>query len=202
MKLTRATPKAIKYACLRFHYARAVPSVQYGYNVYNENNEWCGVICYGGGANSHLGNEFGFVQGECLELVRVALNGKQGKTSECVAASLKKLHSEAPHIKAVISYADKDQNHAGTIYQATNWLYFGLMNENTVGAFIINGKKTHPKTVHSLGVRQNISSIRKTLDPNAKEFITKGKHKYVYVFKKSIRKKFEKQSLPYPKKMV
>ena len=80
MRLTLANAKAIKHACLKFHYAKSVPSVQYGFNVYNDDDEWCGVICYGGGATPNIGKPFGLMQGEILELVRVALNGKQKTT--------------------------------------------------------------------------------------------------------------------------
>lgn len=30
-------------------------------------------------------------------------------------------------------YADADQDHYGTIYQATNWIYLGIQNENGRG---------------------------------------------------------------------
>ena len=74
-------------------------------NVYNEQDEWCGVICYGGGANNNLSKSFGYVPGEVLELERVALNGKQEYTSQAVAMSLKKLHEVNPLVKIVVSYA-------------------------------------------------------------------------------------------------
>ena len=200
MTLTLANSKAIKYACLNFHYAKSVPSVQYGFNVYNDTGEWCGVICYGGGANPSIGKPFDLKQGEILELVRVALNGKQKTTSECVAASLKELHKIDPILKMVISYADIDQDHAGTIYQATNWIYLGKMNVGCRGAFIINGKKTHPRTIGSVGGVQSLKWVQENLDENATEFYTKGKHRYIYVFDKRMRKKWLKEHQPYPKK--
>lgn len=47
--LKKATPEAINYACMYYHYAKAIPSAQYAYNVYNDVDEWCGVIIFGGG---------------------------------------------------------------------------------------------------------------------------------------------------------
>lgn len=199
IELRKSTPKAIKYACLHFHYAKCVPSVSYGYNVYQD-GEWCGVILFGLGATPNIASPFGCVQGEVLELVRVALNGKQKTTSECVAAALKKLHDDAPQIKIVVSYADADQNHVGTIYQATNWIYLGKQNEGQRSAFIIHGKKTHPRTIGSAGGVQSIKWVRENLDPNAVEFYTKGKEKYIFVFNKRNRKEWAKQAKPYPKK--
>lgn len=63
MRLTRATPQAIRYACLNFHYAKAVPVNVVGYNVYNINDEWCGCILYGSGANNDIGTQFHLPQG-------------------------------------------------------------------------------------------------------------------------------------------
>lgn len=200
MKITLATAKAIRHACLNFHYAKCVPSVQYGFNIYNDENEWCGVICYGSGATVNIAKPFNMAQGEVLELVRVALNGKQKTTSECVAASLRELHRINPVCKMIVSYADCDQDHAGTIYQATNWLYLGKMNEGSRGAFMIHGKKTHPRSVGAMGGVQSLEWVKTHLDPNATEFRTKGKHKYIFVFDKRLRKEWQKQALPYPKK--
>lgn len=149
MRLTKATHKAVEYACKHFHYAKAVPVNTIGYNVYNNSDEWCGVVLYGTGANPHIGNSYNLPTGGCVELVRVALNGKQECTSQAVAMSLKQLKKDCPLCRLVVSYADCDQNHLGTIYQATNWVYVGLNNENDIAAFIINGKKTHKKSIYS-----------------------------------------------------
>ena len=209
MRLTRANAKAIKYACLKFHYAKAVPVNTLGYNVYNDKDEWCGTILFGTGANNHIAEPYGMSQGEVLELVRVALNGKQEQTSKAVAIALKLLHKDCPMCKLVVSYADCDQNHIGTIYQATNWIYTGTNNIGSHGAFIINGKKTHPKSVYSQMVvidgkkthcPQSLEAIRKYLDPNATLFITQGKRKYLYPMDEQTRKKILPLAKPYPKK--
>lgn len=148
MRLTIATHNAIKYACLHFHYAKAIPVNTLGYNVYNKKNEWCGVILYGIGANNNIGKEYNLLQGSVLELVRVALNGKQECTSQAVAMSLKQLHKDCPLVKLVVSYADCDQSHLGTIYQATNWVYVGTSKQNqTDSSWIVNGKRYHGRII-------------------------------------------------------
>lgn len=201
IELRRATPEAIRYACMKFHYAKAIPSAEYAYNVYNEKNEWCGTIIYGVGATPNIAKPFGLANGEVLELLRVALNGKQPCTSECVAASLKQIHKDAPHIKMIVSFADMDQNHYGTIYQATNWIYLGDRNVGERGAFIIHGKRIHPKSLHSKGWVQSLKWLRENIDSNAQEVISKGKRKYIWVFDKKMRREWQKQAKPYPKKM-
>lgn len=63
MRLTKATHKAVEYACKHFHYAKAVPVSTIGYNVYNGSDEWCGVVLFGRGANQHIGTDFQTVMG-------------------------------------------------------------------------------------------------------------------------------------------
>ena len=187
---------------MKFHYAKAVPSYKYAFNIYNSAGEWCGVILYGFGATPNIAKPFGLYQGEVLELVRVALNGKQNATSQAVALTLKELRKIAPQIKIIVSYADIDQDHAGTIYQATNWLYLGKFTEGMKSAIFIKGKKTHNKTVIDKYGTSNVEKLKKIVDRNARAFITKGKHKYIFCLCKKQRKKWEKQSMKYPKKEV
>lgn len=111
MRLTHANSKAVDYACRHFHYSQSVPAVQYAYNVYNDQDEWCGCILYGGGANNNLAKSFGKNAGEVLELERVALNGKQEQTSKAVAMSLKQhfYKGKWTHERSINSRANRDE---------------------------------------------------------------------------------------------
>lgn len=207
MKLMRATLQAIRYACLHFHYAKAVPVNTIGYNVYNASDEWCGVILYGSGANNNIAAEYKLMQGSCVELVRVALNGKQECTSQAVALSLKQLHKDCPLIRLVVSYADCDQAHLGTIYQATNWIYVGTSMQNSHdGSWVIKGKRYHGRTisdwVRKKGGLNGLTKeqfIHKYYDVNAYPYITKGKRKYLMPMDKQMKKKIMTLAKPYPK---
>jgi len=141
-------------------------------------------------------------------LTRVALNGKQEHTSQAVAMSIKQLKKDCPHCRLIVSYADCDQQHLGTIYQATNWIYTGTENKGMVSAFIINGKKTHRKSVYSKEViidgkkmhcPQTLEMVRRFFDPNAEEFHTTGKRKYLMPLDKKMRKQIMPLSQPCPK---
>ena len=189
MILKKANSKAVKYACENFHYSKSVPTIQYSYNVYNNNNEWCGVIVFGGGASSNLYKNMNICSGELLELERVALNGKQEITSKALALSLKLLHKENPLCKLVISYADTRQKHIGTIYKATNWIYLGKRKCDY--EFFYNGKWRHSRSINALKNRQEI----KQKCPKRK---ASDKFKYVYCFDKELREKYQKIALPYP----
>lgn len=191
MRIARANTKAINYACKNFHYSKSVPAVQYGYNVYNDNDEWCGVILYGGGANNNMPKSFGKNAGEVLELVRVALNGKQETTSKAVAMSLKQLHKDNPLCQIVVSYADHRQKHIGTIYQATNWIYVGKTITSDTQYFY-KGKWTHERTINA---QKNREQLKATLPKRENS----NKFKYVFCFNKRERKEYLKIALPYPK---
>ena len=206
MKLVKASYKAIKYACLNFHYAKSVPVNVFGYSVFNEKNEWCGVIVYGHGSNNNIAKPFGLKTGEVLELVRVALNGKQETTSKAVAMSLKLIKKDIPLCKLVVSYADLDQNHIGTIYQATNWYFVGIKMENKKDcSYIINGKRVHGRTITAkfkkYGLSATIENIKKFYKTDDVEaYITKGKVKYLYPLCDEMRQLCEKLKQDYIKK--
>lgn len=200
MRISKASREAITFACLNFHYAKKVPAVIYGYNVWNDKEEWCGVILFGQGANPAIGIEYEKYQGQVVELVRVALNGKQEETSKALSLALKCLHKEAPWVDLVVSYADLDQEHTGTIYQATNWIYTGVRGTNSVGAIVLFGKKTHTKTIGDRYGTSSLIWIKENVDPYAKPYITKGKHKYLYPMYKEGRKRYSILMEKYPKK--
>jgi hypothetical protein len=208
MRLEIASNKAIKYACLNFHYAKSIPVNTFGYSVFNDKNQWCGVILYGIGANNNLATQYKLNQGNVLELVRMALNGKQESTSKSLAISLKLIKISMPLCKLIISYADKDQNHNGIIYQATNWIYTGTSMENTTdSSWIVKNKRYHGRIisdwVKSKGGLNGLSRkefINKYYDKNATEYITKGKIKYIYPLDKSLIPLCKSLSKPYPKK--
>ncbi|MBQ1429947.1 MAG: protein Mom [Kiritimatiellae bacterium] len=207
MRLAVANRKAIEYACLHFHYAKRVPQNTFGINVYNDKDEWCGVVLYGLGASMHIGKPYGLFMGECVELVRVALNGKQEHTSQVVSASLKFLKKHCPCVRLVVSFADCDQNHLGTIYQATNWIYVGThMKDEKDGSWMVHGRRVHSRTishwVKNRGGLRGLSReqfIHKFYDKDAVECTTKGKRKYLMPLDKRLKKMLKPLARAYPK---
>ena len=210
MKLELASYKAIKYACLNFHYAKSVPVNTIGFSVFNSKNEWSGVVLYGTGANNNIANTYELKQGQVIELVRMALNGKQESTSKALSISLKLVKKLVPMAKLIVSYADKDQEHTGVIYQATNWFYVGTSMENkTDSSWVINGKRYHGRIISNwvkqkggLNGLSRKDFLIKYYDKNAFEFITKGKLKYIYPLYNSMLPLCNKLKKDYPKKAV
>lgn len=198
MRLEKASGAAIRHACLYFHYSKAVPQIRLGYSVFNDAGEWCGVVLFSNGANQHIASEFDLVQGQVVELVRMALNGKQATTSQVLAMALKQLKKDAPAVKVVVSYADRNQEHIGTIYQATNFYYIGEYAKER--GIMLHGKLKHRRSINKKYGKSGIEWIKQNLDKDAEVIIGKPKIKYVYPIHKSMVKKLKSMSKPYPKK--
>jgi len=193
MILKKASKKANKYAIMNYHYSKRLPNIMVSYSIFNNKKEFCGVIAYGLGASPSIGKPYSLGQGEILELVRVALNGKQESTSKALAISLKLIKKDCPTAKLIVSFADKGQNHKGIIYQATNWFYVG-QTKTSGSEYFYKGRWTHSKTISDLvkskGLNRNSLKNRKT----------SGKIKYLYPLTKEIRSLCEKIKKPYLKK--
>ena len=189
MRLEKASYKAVKYACLKFHYAKTVPVTNISYSVFNTKNEWCGVICYGLGACANLGKKYRTVSGQFLELTRMALNGKQESTSKAMAISIKLLKKHKPLVKILISYADKGKKHLGIIYQATNWMFVDESKSSGI-EFFYKGKWVHSRVPSTKPKKQ-----REKLEYRKKS----GKYKYIYPLTKELKERCLEFKKPYPK---
>ena len=195
MILKKASIKAIKYSTKNFHYSKRRPGTSnISYSVFNDKNEWCGCIIYGHGASPSIGKPYGLVHGQIIELVRMALNGKQESTSKALAISMKLVKKDCPTVKMIVSYADKGQNHIGTIYQATNWNYVG-QSESTGHEYWYKGRWTHSKTI---GDKHRMYGLK--ID-HLKKRKTSGKIKYIYPLCPEMKLLTEKIKKPYPKKI-
>jgi hypothetical protein len=195
MRLEKASYKAIKYACLNFHYSKSVPSTRAkvnGYSVFNDKNEWCGVIIFSGGASANMGTPYGLKFGQYAELVRMALNGKQDATSKAMSIAIKLFNKNNPLVKLLISYADKGQNHIGTIYQATNW-HFVDESDSSGKDIFYKGIWRHDR---------NLNELPKHILCQLPTRKRSGKYKYIYPLDKSLIPLCKSLSKPYPKQAV
>ncbi len=91
----------------------------------------------------------------CVELMRLYNPDDYTKglspLSRFLSTSLKTLSKEiGASIPLVVSYADPDAGHAGTIYKATNWLYTGLSAPGGPSFIIIDGTRFHPRKVNHI----------------------------------------------------
>lgn len=191
MRLEKATYKAIKYSCSVYHYSKSTPAAPFGYSVFNDSNDFCGCIVFGRGANNNMGKPYGLKVGQYVELVRMALNGKQINTSKCLSLSLKLLKKDNPTIKMVISFADTGQNHIGIIYQATNWIFTERVK--TTPDYLFRGRWMHQRQINSL-----LGSL-KNLPINTQKRNGTDKLRYIYPLTKELKELCKSLSKPYPK---
>lgn len=203
MRLEKASAKAIKYACINFHYAKRIPAQPIvAYSVFNKKNEWCGCICFNAGIEG-IQKPYGLKIGEVAELVRMALNGKQESTSKALSLAIKIFSKENPLVKMLISYADTDENHVGVIYQATNWIY--ELSKKTSDNFldIKTGKQIHSRQISKSGIKKQFGVLKKCYTYSDVYKIKKGiKHKYIYPLCKSMLPLCKQLAKPYPKKAL
>lgn len=96
-------------------------------------------------------------------------------------------------MKLLFSYADKGQNHIGTIYQATNW-YFVDESESSGEEVFYKGKWVHNRTPSAKLSIENYKKLNKRKKS--------GKYKYIYPLNKELKIICEKQRKLYPKKII
>ena len=166
-----------KYWILNVHYAKRLPSISYAYGLYRH-DEMVGMVSYGTPASPSLckgicGEEH---RSDVIELNRLVLRDNlPNEASFLVSRSLKML----PTPKVVVSYADTAQDHAGILYQATNWLFTGTTKPRTDMA-----GKDGKHSRHHLGDRTN--RINRS-----------AKHRYVYFIGTKKEKKVLRNALRY-----
>lgn len=188
---------------MKYHYAQRLPAQpMVGFSCFNDAGDWCGVIVYNNGIGN-IEKPFGVAKGNVCELARVALNGKQEATSRYVATSLRLLKKQNPLIEAVVSYADTDQGHEGTIYQATNWTF--VSRHKTGDEFIDpkTGKSVHSRSHSPTGFNKQFGVRKRVVKTSSLLRVKKGpKNKYVFPFSKRMKEWCAANSMPYPKKQA
>jgi hypothetical protein len=188
---------AAKFACENWHYSETIPKGKRVRIGVWEDETFIGAILYGAGANTNIGSSLGLDQTEAVELTRIALNDHAAEVTRIMSISRKLIQREYPGLKAVISYADPNQDHIGTIYQADNWVYAGMTDSRP---FIVVGSKTyHPMAAYKNWGTSSPEKLRKNYpELDIKTEQRPGKHKYVYPLTNEIEEKVQELSEPYP----
>jgi len=201
LKLDWCSFEAVKYACEHWHYSKCVPAGKLVKIGVWEDNIFIGCVIFSRGANQYLLNPYGLKQTDGCELTRIALNNHKTPVSRILSIAIKMLKKSNPGLKLIVSYSDMDQDHYGTVYQASNWIYTGMVETNGgTPRFKIKNKVMHGRSVAAKGWKQNIDWIRKYIDNKAELVYTKGKQKYLYPLNDDIKKQILLLSKTYIKK--
>ncbi len=147
---------------------------------------------------------------EVLELTRLFIQDGYGRNIEsyCITQALHLLRRDFPHIKGLISYADGEQGHKGTIYQACGFHYQGNSSIALMPNYSVSLVKPyqwlHSRTVSSTYGSHNVEHLKKKINHTFWRKKESSKHRYVYLLgnkveKKKILKNLKHPFLPYPK---
>ena len=139
--------------------------------------KFIGAIVFAWGANLRLAGEFGLEMTECAELCRVALTKHQTPVSRIVTIAAKMLKRTMPGIRLIVSYADPEHGHVGTIYQAMGWVYVG--ESKGPGGMMLKGKPTHRRTINSKYGTSSVVWLKRHVDRDACIIKILPKHKYL-----------------------
>ena len=199
LKLDWCSHEAARHAVEKWHYSRRMPFGKMARVGVWERAEFVGCVLFGYSATPNVAKGAGLHQHEIVELTRVALRKHESAVSRIVSVALLMLRKHCPGLRLVVSFADADQEHVGTIYQAGNWLYTGHSMAGQKSGYIVHGRFMHCRSAGMKG-RNTLSWVRANLDPRATEFVTKGKHRYLMPLDDAMRKQIEPLRKPYPKR--
>jgi hypothetical protein len=131
-----------------------------------------------------------------IELTRLwVLDGTPKNTeSFLIGNTLRKVNKEI-----IVSFAEIQQGHVGTVYQASNWIYTGLSAKRT--NWTIEGVDRHCQTIAD---KYTAAELREKYGDKFSLVDRPRKHRYVYFNCKAKRKKELLEKLkyeikPYPK---
>jgi hypothetical protein len=191
--------EAAKYAIEHWHYSKRMPKSKLVCLGVWEEGMFIGAIIFGASANNNLGGPYNLKQTEICELVRVALNFHKNPVSKILSQAIKKLKETQPGLRLLVSFADPEYGHNGSIYQATNWIYTG--KTCSADEYIINGRRWHGRSLrNSKPLSLTTKEYAKSIDINAKTIRGSSKHRYLYPLDRAMRRRIEKLQRTYPKR--
>ena len=181
----RVSRKFITKFIENHHYSGSINGCQssYHYALFNDAHELKGALFFGGLAMANQYKRFAENEEDVIELRRLCCVDETPKNTESffIGKALKMLSHDWCG-KIVVSYADKEYGHTGTIYKASN---FAMVGE-VAGAKIIEygGKRYHDKSIRTKykgELKPFAVKLKKALDVGeAKYKTTAGKYTYVY----------------------
>jgi hypothetical protein len=168
-------PKEVFQWMIDNHYLHREPRAKFAFGLTDNSGKMVGACTYGM-PPVRLNDKF--EPFPCYDLNRVALSTHEEKNlvSWFIGQTLRRFPVQPA---VIVSYADPNEGHAGTIYQALNFIYTG--RGKPTERFVVDGKVVPARTlVHRYGTR-SIPELRKRFKQEGISFevgVDEGKHRY------------------------
>ena len=200
LKLDWCSHEAAKYAVEKWHYSQSMPTPPVIRIGAWEGGKYIGAVLFSRGTSDSMGSPYGLAMTQVCELTRVALSRHETPVSRIVAIALKLLARKEKGLQLIVSYADPEQNHAGGIYQAMNWVYVGRTASDAKFRDK-QGRIWHSRQVSATGYKKQYGEYRRVPKISECERIpVAGKHKYLYPLDDDMRTRIQPLAQPYPKR--
>lgn len=169
----------------KWHYSKSINGciADYCYALFSENNELKGAMFFGRMAMANQYKRFGHAEADVIELRRLCCVDDTPKNAESffIGRALRLLKKDW-HKGVVVSYADMEYGHAGTIYKASNFTQL----DDVKGAKVIeySGKRYHDKAIRTKykgELKPFALRIKNALTTGEAIYkTTAGKHTFIY----------------------
>ena len=186
----------VREFCAQFHYTGLPGNAAWRWGLYSGSNLY-GVIAYNNGTRglgaSILGDEHAR---KVWHIGRIVMSEDAPTNSESriIGLSLREIHRTRPDVWAVVTFADEEMGHIGTIYQATNAIYTGT-TDSTSGTARLYFKNKAGQIRSWRSIRE---AGRSGVDGWELQKATKPKHRYVYVLGTSRQRRQRLALLKFP----
>lgn len=199
LRLDWCSHEAAKYAVEHWHYSRSMPTPPVLRLGVWEDDRYIGAVLFSRGANMNLGKPYGLKPTEVCELTRVALDAHATPTSRVVAVALRMVHRAAPGLRLCVSFADANEGHRGTLYQAGGWVFSGMADSG----FKFKdkaGRIWHPRQVSATGAKPQYGQMRWAPRIDECERIPQlAKYRYLMPLDDDMRERIKPLAKPYPR---
>lgn len=167
--------------------------------------EMIGAMIYGLPGMANAWKPYGEQESDVVELRRLCcIDGTPKNTESFFIGKTLRWMKQNTDFRVVVSYADSNHDHSGTIYQATNFLYLGMSPGGKMLRY--KGRLLHDKAIRTCytdkygekRLKPFAQRVKDALATGEAQLInTTGKHIYVYPLHRKERKRFKGKEKQY-----
>ena len=162
------------------HYLHRRGPASHSFGLFNEHGTIVGCITYGTPASNSLciGLAGADEAPHVIELTRLWIADVTPKNAESflIGRSLRMLPDEK---NIVVSFAEIQAGHRGTVYQATNWIYTGMSDRHS--QWSLDGEPTNKHSRHLWDQYGGSENAKRVLGDRMVKSERPRKHRYVMI---------------------